>query len=174
MKRKNRLYFATVSALLLALPTIAPAGVTIDQVKTNVVNMWKPLKEHQPHVTAEAFKKIVNSGKPFILVDVRAPEEYEAGHLPGAINIDRGRLEWVVPKRIKNTDTTIYIYCRTGARGAFSTQRLIEMGYPNTFNIYDGFKGWVEDGYPVYNRHGEFLLDKDGFEKADIAQVKNK
>jgi len=174
MKRTNRLYVVILLTFLLALPTAATAGVSIDQVKQNVKGMWKPLKEKQPHVTAIEFHKIANSGKPFVLIDIRTAEEYEAGHLPGAVNIDRGLLEWAVPKKIKDTDTTIYIYCRTGARGAFATQRLIEMGYTNTYNIYDAFRGWVEAGYPVYNRHGEFLLPRGGFEKTYVAQTEKK
>ena len=73
----------------------------------------------------------------------------------------------MVPRTIKDTDAKIYVYCRTGARSAFATQRLIEMGYKNATNISDAFKGWVVAGYPVYNRHGEFVLAPQGFEKDD-------
>ena len=113
----------------------------------------------------------MDSGVKFVLVDVRTKDEYNAAHLPGAIHINRGLVEWVVPKKIEDTDTKIYVYCRTGARSAFVTQRLIEMGYTNVTNIYDAFQGWVVAGYPVYNKHGEFILTSEGFEKKEPHSV---
>ena len=89
------------------------------------------------------------------------------GHLPGAIHLDRGLIEWRAPEELTETQRTIYIYCRTGASGAFAVQRLTEMGYPRVINLDGGFKAWVTAGYPVYNRHGEFVLVKDGFEKKE-------
>ena len=161
-----------LTTLLLALivftaPLSAIAGPSIDQVKKNVENLWKPIKESQPHVTAVEFNKIMDSKEAFILVDVRTLDEYNAAHLPGAIHINRGLIEWVAPKKIQDTDSKIYVYCKTGARSAFATQRLIEIGYTHVTNIYDAFKGWVVAGYPVYNRHGEFTLKPGAFEKKD-------
>lgn len=165
--RVNLRLIIVFTAIAFVLPSNALAGPSIDQVKKNVENLWKPIKESQPHVTAKEFKKIMDRGEKYILVDVRRKAEYEAAHLPGAIHIDRGVLEWVAPEKLTDTDATIYIYCRTGARGAFATQRLIEVGYKNAVNIYDAFKGWVFEGYPVYNTHGEFTLTPGAFEKKE-------
>jgi rhodanese-related sulfurtransferase len=167
MKKRNLFLTFLAALMVLALPLSAVAGPSIEEVKKNVVNLWKPIKESQPHVTAVEFKKIVDKGKDFILIDVRTKEEYDAAHLPCAIHIDRGLIEWEVPRTIQNTDARIFVYCRTGARSAFATQRLIEMGYTNVTNIYDAFKGWVVAGYAVFNRHGEFKLSPEGFEKDD-------
>lgn len=167
--KKNVLLITLVAlqvCFFLSVQTVF-AGPSIDEVKKNVVNLWTPIKESQPHVTAVEFKKILDSGKDLVLIDVRTADEYKAGHLPGAINIPRGLTEWVTPKTIEDTDTAIYAYCRTGARSAFVTQRLIEMGYTNVTNIYDAFKGWVEAGYGVYNRHGEFTMVEGAFEKKE-------
>ncbi|MDW7773308.1 MAG: rhodanese-like domain-containing protein [Desulfobulbaceae bacterium] len=165
MKRKALLN--TIIFAVIFVPFIAAAGLPIEQVNQNVEKLWKPIKENQPHVTAVEFKKIMDSGEKFILLDVRTEEEYNVAHLPGAVHVSRGLIEWVVPKKITDTDTKIFAYCRTGARSAFVTQRLIEMGYTDVTNIYDAFKGWVEAGYPVYNDHGEFILTADAFEKKD-------
>jgi len=167
---KKHYLLATVmffSFTLLVSSQFAIAGPPISDVQKNVEKLWKPIKESQPHVTAIEFKKILDSDKEFVLIDVRTSDEYKAAHLPGAINIQRGLIEWVTPRTIEDTDTPIYAYCRTGARSAFVTQRLIDMGYTNVTNIYDAFKGWVVAGYPVYNRHGQFTLDKGAFEKKD-------
>ncbi len=171
MKEILRVKFVLFLAMALAMAFSAPSdvfgGPSIAQVQKNVENIWKPVKESQPSVTVKEFKKIMDSGEKYILLDVRSKSEYEAAHLPGAINISRGLIEWVVPKRIRDTDAKIYVYCRTGARSALSTQRLRQMGYANAVNIYESFKGWVEAGYPVYNRHGKFVLSPGGFEKRE-------
>lgn len=167
---KNRVsMLVTVMFLLMCIviPNTATAGLSIEEIKKNVEKLWKPIKESQPHVTAVEFKKIMDSEEEFVLVDVRTSAEYDAAHLPGAMHINRGLIEWVAPKKIQDTDAKIYVYCRTGARSAFVTERLIEMGYTNATNIYDAFKGWVVAGYPVYNRHGEFTLKPKSFEKKD-------
>lgn len=168
LKIKNSfsvLFFCVL--LSFSAPLSAAAATTIEQIRQNVVNLWKPLKQNQPHVNAVEFKTIMDSGQKFVLLDVRTEKEYNAAHLPGAIHINRGLIEWIVPNRIQDPDARIYLYCRTGARSAFATRRLLEMGYTNVTNISDAFRGWVVAGYPVYNRHGEFSLRPEAFEKKD-------
>jgi rhodanese-related sulfurtransferase len=141
--------------------------LSIDQVKQNVRNLHKAVMEGQPAVTAKNFKKIIESDNEFVLLDVRSDAEFNAAHLPGALHVERGRIEWVVPNIIKNTDRTIYVYCQDGRRSGFATERLIEMGYTNTSQIADGFEGWVNAGYYVYNMHGEFILTTGGYAKRE-------
>ena len=65
---KRKLFLSFLAAVMvLALPLSAMAGPSIDEVKKNVVNLWKPIKESQPHVTAVEFKKIMDKEKDFIL-----------------------------------------------------------------------------------------------------------
>lgn len=168
MKRKPLLISLVALSIIFFLSAqSAFAGPSIEEVQKNVVDLWTPIKENQPHVMAVDFKKILESGKDLVLIDVRTADEYNAAHIPGAMHIPRGLIEWVTPQKIEDTDIPIYTYCRTGARSAFVAQRLTEMGYTNVTNIYDAFKGWVEAGYSVYNRHGEFILSEGGFEKKE-------
>jgi rhodanese-related sulfurtransferase len=167
MKKVLLISLVALPIIFLVSAQFAFAGPSIEEVQKNVVNLWTPIKENQPHVMAVEFKKILDSGKDLVLIDVRTADEYDAAHIPGAIHIPRGLTEWVTPKMIEDTDIPIYTYCRTGARSAFVAQRLTEMGYTNVTNIYDAFKGWVEAGYSVYNRHGEFILADGGFEKKE-------
>jgi rhodanese-related sulfurtransferase len=167
MIRKFTALSCVTLLVLLAIPAMAAAGPSIEQVMKNVEGIWKPVKANQPSVQVEGLKKIMDIGDKIVLLDVRTAEEYEAAHLPGAINISRGVIEWKAPKMIKNTDAKIYIYCKSGARGALVTKRLREMGYTNVKNVYTGFKGWVMAGYSVYNSHGEFRLAPEGFGKAE-------
>jgi len=141
--------------------------LTLEQVKQNVRNLHKKVMDGQPAVSAMNFKKIIEEDNEFVLLDVRSAAEFNAAHLPGALHIERGRLEWIVPNIIKNTDRKIYVYCQDGRRSGFATERLIEMGYINTSHITDGFRGWVTAGYHVYNMHGEFTLSFGGYNKIE-------
>jgi rhodanese-related sulfurtransferase len=155
-----------VMALIIPF-TLQARELTIEQVKQNVLNLYKAVMEHQPSVTAKNFKKIIEKDDEFVLLDVRSEAEFNAAHLPGALNVERGRIEWIVPNIIKKTDRTIYVYCQDGRRSGFATERLIEMGYTNTIHIADGFEGWVTEGYYVYNMHGEFIISTGGYHKRE-------
>ena len=163
-----RTFFSiAVSLVLLSTPLVTLGAPSVDDLKEKVASMWQPLHKKQPQVTAKELKKIIDSGEEIYLVDIRSDAEYQAGHLPNAIHLDRGLMEFQAPGKLTDTKLKIYLYCRTAARGAFAIERLGEMGYPKVFNVSDAFKGWVTSGFPIYNRHGEFILTEGGFEKKE-------
>lgn len=156
----------TVMALSASF-SLQARELSLEQVKQNVRNLHKSVMEGQPAVSAKNFKKIIEGDEEFVLLDVRSEAEFKAAHLPGALNVERGRIEWIIPNIIKKPDRKIYVYCQDGRRSAFATERLHEMGYTNTIHIADGFKGWVTAGYQVYNMHGEFILSPGGYDKRE-------
>ena len=109
-------------------------------------------------VTPQQVKADMDANKPVILLDVRDSEEFAAGHLPRAMNISRGLLEFKVGSMIPDKNAYIVLYCRTDARSALATAVMQEMGYTNVRNMQGAFKAWGEAGYPIYNRHGEFTM----------------
>lgn len=162
------LQFLLVIVVLTVVPLSGNAvEVDIDQVKKTVQYLKDSVSAGQPAISVNKLKQLLGSDDRFVLLDVRTAAEFEAGHIAGALNIERGRIEWLVPEIIKNPKMTIYVYCRTGERSGFATERLLEMGYANTFLVKDGFFGWLQAGYPVYNRHGEFQLVPGAFEKRE-------
>ena len=164
---KVLIIFAVVA---LCVPfSLQARDLTIDQVKQNVDNLYNSAKESLPSVSAKNLNKIMDSKDEFILLDVRSEAEFNAAHIPGALNVERGRLEWIIPNIIKKADRTIYVYCQDGRRSGFAAERLIQMGYTNTINIADGFAGWVNAGYYVYNMHGEFIISTGGYQKREPA-----
>lgn len=87
------------------------------------------------------------SPNPFMLLDVRTPEEYAAGHIPGATLIpvqDLAEHLAEVPR-----DKQVYIYCHSGKRSARASKLLAEHGYTNIENIVGGIEAWKDAGYPV-------------------------
>lgn len=86
-----------------------------------------------------------------VLIDVREADEYVAGHVPGAVLVPRGMLEF----RLSNTpaleprDLKFVLYCKTSGRAALAACALHEMGYLNVRSIAGGFDAWVEAGKPV-------------------------
>jgi len=167
MKTAKRI-FIVFAVMALSTPFILQAReLSIEQVMQNVNNLYKAAMESQPAVSAKKFKKIIEGDSEFVLLDVRSEAEFNAAHLPGALNVERGRLEWIVPNIIKKTDRTIYVYCQDGKRSGFAAERLIQMGYTNTIHIADGFEGWVNAGNYVYNLHGEFILSTGGYKKRE-------
>lgn len=86
-----------------------------------------------------------------VVIDVREYDEFAAGHLPGAINIPRGVLEFkigTVPE-CANKDGAFLIYCRTSGRAALSAVQLQKIGYGNVLSMAGGFEVWNNEGRPT-------------------------
>ncbi len=129
-----------------------------DEVVKTVPQIIKEAKSQISEVTVMELKKDLHAGKEIVLLDVRTTEEFDAGHLPKSVNLQRGLLEFMIGKKYPEKDTNIVLYCRTDPRAALCTNTLKEMGYTNAKNLTGGFKAWGEAGYSVYNRHGEFKM----------------
>jgi molybdopterin/thiamine biosynthesis adenylyltransferase/rhodanese-related sulfurtransferase len=94
--------------------------------------------------TAEA-----SLGQPGVVVlDVREPDEYEQGALPGAVHIPRGQLETGIEGRVPDHATPLVVYCAGGTRSAFAAQTLEQLGYTDVVSVVGGFNRWKDDGRP--------------------------
>ncbi len=80
-----------------------------------------------------------------VLLDVRDPEEFASGHIPGAVNIPREEIERA-KEVITDFDTPVFTYCYSGRRSDYAGISLKKMGYRNVRNIggITGYKGQVE------------------------------
>ena len=83
--------------------------------------------------------------KDAILLDVRTPQEYQEGHIPGSKNVPLQRLD-KLEELTENKDTVLYVYCHSGARSRQATSFLQYMGYTNVHNIggITAYSGKVE------------------------------
>jgi len=80
-----------------------------------------------------------------VLLDVRTPQEYREGHIPGSKNIPLQTID-KVDAVVENKDTTLYVYCYSGARSRQAASMLQHMGYTNVNNIggISAYSGKVE------------------------------
>ncbi|HEY2331604.1 MAG TPA: molybdopterin-synthase adenylyltransferase MoeB [Acidimicrobiales bacterium] len=83
-----------------------------------------------------------------VTVDVREPDEYEQGALPGAVHIPRGQLETNIEGRVPDHDTPLVVYCAGGTRSAFAAETLNQLGYTDVVSVIGGFNRWKDDGRP--------------------------
>jgi molybdopterin/thiamine biosynthesis adenylyltransferase/rhodanese-related sulfurtransferase len=83
-----------------------------------------------------------------LFLDVREPDEYEQGAIPGALHIARGVLETQVENKVPNKTEPIVVYCAGGARSAFAAQSLQLLGYEDVTSMEGGFGKWKNEGRP--------------------------
>jgi molybdopterin/thiamine biosynthesis adenylyltransferase/rhodanese-related sulfurtransferase len=86
---------------------------------------------------------------PPVLLDVRERDEWEEGHIPGAVHVPRGflesRIEGVAPDRSR----PVLLYCASGARSALAARTLAELGYEDVASLAGGFTDWKRNGFPT-------------------------
>lgn len=74
-----------------------------------------------------------------VLIDVRELDEWNTGHIPGAIHIPRSILEFKISEVAPDRNTPIVLYCRSGGRATVSAHQLIGLGYTNVKNLEGGY-----------------------------------
>ena len=84
------------------------------------------------------------------VVDVREPEEWSAGHIPGAVHVPKSYLETRIEAAVPDRDAHVVLYCQSGNRSAWATRTLVEdLGYENVESMTGGFTLWKDRGYEV-------------------------
>ena len=94
--------------------------------------------------TAEAEEQIAHPGT--VVLDVREPDEYEQGALPGAVHIPRGHLESQIENKVVDRDAPVVVYCAGGTRSAFAADTLSQLGYTDVVSVVGGFNKWKNEG----------------------------
>jgi len=99
-----------------------------------------------PEVTAPEVKKMMDENKPFVLVDVREPHEFQICRIPGSILIPLGE----VPKRMNelNSADDIVVHCRSGMRSAQAVEFLMKAGFRKIHNLKGGVLAWADEVDP--------------------------
>jgi len=93
--------------------------------------------------------RIAWADRSLVVLDVRTPEEFAAGHLPGAINIPHTELAARVAELEGSRDRDIVVYCRTGARSAAALGVLGKSGFKRLYHLQGDYTRWSEEKRPV-------------------------
>ena len=89
----------------------------------------------------EEAKKIIDSGEEYVLLDVREQNEFDEGHIPGAILIPHEKITDMAEDVIPEKDTQILVYCRSGRRSKIASADLVKLGYTNV-KEFGGIIDW--------------------------------
>ena len=92
-------------------------------------------------ITAEEAKKIMNSGEEHIILDTREQDEFDEGHIPGAILIPYTEIENKAEEMLPDKDKLILVYCRSGRRSKIAAESLAKLGYTNV-KEFGGIIDW--------------------------------
>ena len=84
-----------------------------------------------------------------VLLDVRTPEEYAAGHVPGAINISHTKVKANLAKLLAHKNDTVVVYCRSGRRAGMAAEILAENGFTKVRHLSGDMNGWYKAKLPV-------------------------
>ena len=93
------------------------------------------------NITAEEAKQIMDSEEGYIILDVRTQEEYDQGHIPGAIVISHEEIEEKAEQVLTDKEQLILVYCRSGRRSKIAAEALVELGYTN-IKEFGGIIDW--------------------------------
>jgi len=113
-------------------------------------------REHLAHVKSEieqiesrALSEALAADSPPLLIDVREQDEWDEGHIPGAVHVPRGNLESRIERSAPDRSEEIVVYCAAGNRSAYAAKTLEELGYENVRSLAPGYTGWKRDGFPT-------------------------
>ena len=101
-----------------------------------------PIPEGYRQISQEEAQKMMQTEKDYILLDVRTPEEYAEGHIPGAICISHDAIPTDNIPELPDKDQLIMIYCRSGRRSKLAAEQLVKQGYTNIVE-FGGINTWT-------------------------------
>ena len=145
MKRRVLFVFVSVLAFVFTLALTVPTAIAKDLTKGDMVSAAKATI---CEVSVADAKALLDKGG-YIFLDVRTSKEFKMGHIPGAMHLARGLLEFKIAKAVPDKNANIIICCKSGGRGSLATCTLCKMGYKNVKNMDGGWNAWTKAGYPI-------------------------
>jgi len=133
-----------IPAFLILAAMFLAAGAVVLRAADSANPAAKPYTDLKP---AEFDR--MRSGTNTVLLDVRTPEEFAAGHIPGAINIDFNSPEFAAKISRLDTNKTYLVSCAVGGRSARACNRMAPLQFGKLYNLEGGFTAWQAAGKPV-------------------------
>jgi rhodanese-related sulfurtransferase len=148
-----RLYARTLLAVYAAFsgPLLTLAAEPQPAV---VAELLASARQQVTHIDMTAFWKILESPGKALFIDVREPDEFAAGHIPGAINIPRGLIEFRIWPYIgypghPNLGAELYLYCGWGSRSLLAARSLQQLGLSRVLAVDMRLADWQAAGHPL-------------------------
>ena len=93
------------------------------------------------NITAEEAKQIMDTEQGYVILDAQTQEEYDQGHIPGAIVISHDEITEKAEEMLTDKEQLILVYCRSGRRSKLAAEALVELGYTN-IREFGGIIDW--------------------------------
>jgi len=115
----------------------------------NYRELLRQVKNEIDEVDSADARALLDGPVPPVLVDIRENDEWDEGHIPGAVHVGRGHFEARIEAAAPDKSRPVLLYCSAGNRSAFAAKTLEELGYEHVSSLSDGFTGWKRNGFPV-------------------------
>ena len=140
LESRNQKYFIliviSIFALSLSMATASPDSAP--GISSHAINVSTP----------DAYA-LIESRPDMVIIDVRTPEEYQAGHLDGAINMDYYSGGFLDRLNSLDSNSSYIVYCRKGIRGGIALDMMRSLGFKEVYNILGGLALWADEGRPM-------------------------
>lgn len=100
-------------------------------------------------IEIQDLKQLLEDDNSTILIDVREPHEWQAGHIAAAKHLPMAQVASSISETVSDKEQTVYLQCKSGGRSMQVANLLVEMGYSKVVNVEGGIIGWMMAGYPV-------------------------
>jgi molybdopterin/thiamine biosynthesis adenylyltransferase/rhodanese-related sulfurtransferase len=112
-------------------------------------DLLSQVKAEIEEIDSAGAAQLLEGDDPPLLLDVRERDEWDEGHIPGAILIPRGHLESRIEQAVPDKSRRLLVYCAGGSRSAFAAKTLEELGYDDVVNLAGGYTDWKRNGFPT-------------------------
>ncbi len=142
--KKIFLFFTVLCLVILSgcVPQKEKVPITTTTTESEVVTMNQGLGYEQ--ITGDEAKKLMDTESDYIIIDARTTEEFNEGHIEGAILIPEYEIGDRAENELLRKDQLILIYCRSGRRSKIAAQALVDLGYTNV-KEFGGIIDWQYD-----------------------------
>ena len=123
--------------LMISLCLFGVCGCNGEKPKENIIET----KNSYEQITANQAKELMEKETGYIIIDARTQEEFDEGHIEGAILIPEYEISQIAEKELPDKDRLILVYCRSGRRSKIASQALVDLGYTNV-KEFGGIIDW--------------------------------
>ena len=116
-------------------------------MSSNFKELLAGVKAEIREVSVQEVNDKLNGNNDFTLIDIREKDEWDEGHLSGALFLPRGFLEVKVERIVTDKERPVILYCAGGVRSALAAKSLTELGYQNVASMAGGYGEWKNNGY---------------------------